>query len=241
MNKAPKIRLLRLRGRNQITLPASVIDALSLEEGDYLAAVLDAEGVIRLRPAEMVTAGTREADRAMARAEADIAAGRSVEFDSVKDFTKEMLAGHDEQLADEQTAEARPSQTTMLVHVGAASTSASVQHHGVPIFTRSIEIGSANASTDQIAEEVRKTVEFFRSAVEGPGVGTLFLSAGPPPMRGLAQELESVVKLPVKELSAAAGTASSKGYEAAYSRPSFNIEDLRFNVAGLTTPKKLSR
>jgi antitoxin component of MazEF toxin-antitoxin module len=236
VKNAPKFKLIRLRGRNQITLPNAVIESLALEEGDYLAAVLDADGIIRLRPAKLAVAGTPEAEEAIQRAEADLTAGRSVEFGTVEEFKDEMLANHDEQMPEEE-----PPLTTMLVHVAKASTSTSVQCRGIPIFTRNIDAGSGNASVDQIAEEVRGTVEFFQSAVEGPGIGEIFLSAGPPPMSGLAQKVEKAVGLPVRELSAAEAAASparhaehrlrSAVLDESVQEGKFKIDDLKFNVA----------
>lgn len=204
MTKLPKIKLVRLRGRNQITLPASVIESLSLEEGDYLAAVLGEEGIIRLRPAKMVTAGTPEAEQATNRAKADLRAGRSEKFESVEDFTNAMLARHREQMS-----ELTPSRTTMLVHVGTASTSASVQQWGVPIFTRSIRVGSANGSTAEMIDEVRKTVAFFQSHVGEGKIDLIFLSVGPPRLGGLALALELALGIRVRELAPVTTEASS--------------------------------
>lgn len=206
MNRLPKIKLARLRGRNQITLPASVTEALSLEEGDYLAVVLSEDGIVRLRPAKMVTAGTPESERAIRRAEADLAAGRSAKFDTVQEFTNELRAIHKAEMKD-----AEESSVNMLVHVGATSTSISIQRDGIPVFTRSIALGIENASAQQLSAEVLKTVDFFRDAIEGTGVQTVYLSVGPPRMAGLADEMKSRLTIPVQELSAAEDVVAAGG------------------------------
>jgi AbrB family looped-hinge helix DNA binding protein len=233
VNKLPKIKLARLRGRNQITLPASVTEALSLEEGDYLAVVLSEDGAVRLRPAKMITAGTAESERAIGRAEADLAAGRSAKFDTAQDLTNELRAIHKEQMED-----AEESSVNMLVHVGATSTSISVQRDGIPIFTRSIDLGIENASAQQLAAEVLKTVDFFRSTIEGPGVQTVFLSVGPPRMAGLADELKSVLSIPIQELSAAEDVVAAGGsLETIAGEAGFNQS---INVERLSFPQKLT-
>jgi AbrB family looped-hinge helix DNA binding protein len=198
MTKSNKINLVRLRRRNQITLPAAIVDSLGLEEGDYLATVLAEEGVVRLRPAKLVTGGTPEAERAIRRAEADVAAGRTEQYDSVREFTADMLANHQEQMKDIEAG-----QTTMLVHVGTDSTSASIQRDGIPIFTRTIGLGSRTGTGSQLTDEVRKTIEYFQSAGGAGRVGVVFLSVGPPHIHGIANELQGALGIQVRELSPA--------------------------------------
>src|ERR1700760_1553775 len=111
MPKVRNINLIRLRSRNQITLPAELVNSLAVEEGSFLAAVTDSDGTIRLRPATVAMAGTPQAEKAISRAEGDIRAGRTQQFDSVQAFTSEMLAAHDAQLSQLN----EPS-TTMVVH-----------------------------------------------------------------------------------------------------------------------------
>lgn len=192
MTKSNKINLVRLRRRNQITLPAAIVDSLGLEEGDYLATVLAEEGVVRLRPAKLVTGGTPEAERAIRRAEADVA------YDSVREFTADMLANHQEQMKHIEAG-----QTTMLVHVGTDSTSASIQRDGIPIFTRTIGLGSRTGTGSQLTDEVRKTMEYFQSAGGAGRVGVVFLSVGPPHIHGIANELQGALGIQVRELSPA--------------------------------------
>jgi len=59
MNRA----LVRLRNRNQITLPAEVISSLGLEAGDWLKLTVSNSNCVQLRPARIVTADTPEAER----------------------------------------------------------------------------------------------------------------------------------------------------------------------------------
>ena len=59
MNRA----LVRLRNRNQITLPAEVISSLGLEAGDWLELTVSNSNCVQLRPARIVTADTPEAER----------------------------------------------------------------------------------------------------------------------------------------------------------------------------------
>jgi bifunctional DNA-binding transcriptional regulator/antitoxin component of YhaV-PrlF toxin-antitoxin module len=226
MKSMPKVRLIRLRGRNQITLPDSVVRALSLEEGDHLAAVVDEDGIVRLRAARIEVAGTPGAARAIEQAEADLKAGRTLEFDSVRELSQAMMAAHDEQMAEQ----GEPEQTSMLVQVAPTTTSLSVLRDGVPVFTRNVAQGAGNAPAYLIAEEVRQTIEAFGSLVEGEGVRSIFLSAGPPPMPGLLQELQLVVKLPVRELTAVErGEPTLQEPSQVARHPIFGAEDVRIN------------
>lgn len=227
MKDLPKIRIIRLRGRNQITLPDSVVRALSLEEGDHLAAVIDDDGVVRLRPAKIEVAGTSGDERAIKTAEADLAAGRAVKFSSVKSFTDAMLAAHDEQMAEAE----EPSHTTMLVHVGDVSMSVSVHRDGVPILTRNIELGRVSATPQAIAQEVGRTLDFFSSSVEGPPIERVYLSAGPPRMPELQAEIGQVTSLPLTELTPVAHASESEEHGATAARRAIDAAKTRAKVS----------
>ena len=195
MNKTSKIKLVRLRGRNQITLPTEVIDTLSLEEGDYLAAVSGEDGTIRLRPAKLNVAGTPEAERAISRAEADLEAGRSKKFDNLEEFKNEMRSSHREQMK-----EMEPQRSAMLVHVWPRFTTVTIQRHNIPVFSRTIVIGSRTSGTIQkLAMEIRKTMEFFQATAGGPHVSRVFLSVAPPGVTGMAEGLEKALGIKVEE------------------------------------------
>jgi antitoxin component of MazEF toxin-antitoxin module len=59
MNRA----LVRLRNRNQITLPSAVLSGLGLEAGDWLELTVSNSNCVQLRPARIVTADTPEAEQ----------------------------------------------------------------------------------------------------------------------------------------------------------------------------------
>lgn len=235
MKKTGKIKLIRVRGKNQITLPESVINVLELEEGDYIAAVTGEDGTVSLRPARLDVAGTRGAEKAIQRAKGDIAAGRTEQFDSIQDFTSDMLSKHREQMK-----EGEAERTWVLVHVGTTLTSVSIQRFGAPIFTRAIAIGSGG-TVQQLAEEVKKTVEFFRAASGGSEVGKVFLSAGQVQMAGLAEELKRVLGTEVSELpsidAAAPQACVAPGFEEASFYGTINAENFLFNSQNLLTRK----
>ena len=53
--------LVRLRDRNQITLPAEVVSRLGIETGEWLELTVSNSNCVQLRPARIVTADTPEA------------------------------------------------------------------------------------------------------------------------------------------------------------------------------------
>jgi antitoxin component of MazEF toxin-antitoxin module len=59
MNRA----LVRLRNRNQITLPSAILSGLGLEAGDWLELTVSNSNCVQLRPARIVTADTPEAEQ----------------------------------------------------------------------------------------------------------------------------------------------------------------------------------
>jgi ribosomal protein S12 len=82
---APKIALrkfVRVRDRNQITLPAG----LPVRSGDFVEIVLAEDGHISMTPAVLVAAGTREAAEQEAAADQDIAMGRYKTFSSAEEL-----------------------------------------------------------------------------------------------------------------------------------------------------------
>lgn len=85
-------KILRIRERNQITLPPEVLAAVSVRAGDFLEVVLTGEGQIQLTPARLVRMGTPEAEEADRRAEEDIREGRYRTFDNAEAFAKSLLS-----------------------------------------------------------------------------------------------------------------------------------------------------
>jgi len=79
-------KYVRVRGRNQITLPADVISALGIRAGDFLEVAQGKDGSIYLRPTVLATVGSPEAARQEALAEQDIQHGRYETFSSPEEF-----------------------------------------------------------------------------------------------------------------------------------------------------------
>jgi len=88
-NMASKI--VRVRGRNQVTLPLEFMQAVSLREGDFLEITLTREGILMLAPKRLVTWNTPEAKEADQEAERDIAEGRYGTFEDPKAFVERLL------------------------------------------------------------------------------------------------------------------------------------------------------
>jgi bifunctional DNA-binding transcriptional regulator/antitoxin component of YhaV-PrlF toxin-antitoxin module len=68
-------QLVRLRDRNQITLPARVVDNFHLKPDDYLEFLWTPEGKLQLQPATIAAKGSREAAEGEERARQQLAAG----------------------------------------------------------------------------------------------------------------------------------------------------------------------
>ena len=78
----------RLRERNQLTLPAAVVEQIGLHRGDIVEFASSAEGFVELRPAKIVRAGTPEARREEQDARQEIADGRFTLLSNVDEFRK---------------------------------------------------------------------------------------------------------------------------------------------------------
>ena len=81
--------LIQVRKKAQVTLPQSVRQALNIEEGDFLDAVVkDGEVVLRVKKLvdkEQAWFWTRRWQEGEREAEEDIRAGRSQRFDSARE------------------------------------------------------------------------------------------------------------------------------------------------------------
>ncbi|MGB2604683.1 MAG: AbrB/MazE/SpoVT family DNA-binding domain-containing protein [Candidatus Sulfotelmatobacter sp.] len=75
-------KFIRVRDRNQITLPSEVIAGLPIHAGDFLEISRTDDGVIYLKPTVLKTVDSPEAQREEALADEDIAEGRYRTFDS---------------------------------------------------------------------------------------------------------------------------------------------------------------
>jgi len=86
-------QLVRLRDRNQITLPSEVAERLSAKPGSLLELVMDPENDwVELRRAEVVRAGTPQVERELKEAKEDIKEGRFETFDNPEDLVKDIQA-----------------------------------------------------------------------------------------------------------------------------------------------------
>lgn len=87
-------KLVRIRERNQITVPSEICSALGLKAGDFVQITLDDMGHIQLTPARLATIGTPEAEEEVRRAQDDIQAGRYETFESAQAFADHLIARH---------------------------------------------------------------------------------------------------------------------------------------------------
>lgn len=90
--------IIRLRQRNQLTLPKQVSVELHLSEGDFLEVATGSEGVL-LRPLRLPRYGSPEAEAAERQAEREADEGRVRRFESVQAL-KEVLALDEEELEE---------------------------------------------------------------------------------------------------------------------------------------------
>ena len=78
----------RLRERNQLTLPPSVVEQMGLNLGDMVEFSTNGNGGVQLHPAKIVKVGSAEAQREEEDAKKDIQEGRYTLIRSVGDFRK---------------------------------------------------------------------------------------------------------------------------------------------------------
>jgi len=86
MNRA----LVRLRDRNQLTLPAEVISRLGLEAGDWLELTVSNLNCVQLRPARIVTADTPEAEELEQAAAENVRKKNYSTFRSPEEFDRHL-------------------------------------------------------------------------------------------------------------------------------------------------------
>jgi len=91
--------LVRLRNRNQLTLPSGISEKLGLKPGSLLELIVSDEGHVEIRHARVVTSGTPEAHREEARAEEDIRQGRYVALKGSEDARDYMRQQRSQQAA----------------------------------------------------------------------------------------------------------------------------------------------
>ncbi len=78
----------RLRERNQLTLPASVVEQMGLNLGDIVEFSTNGKGGVQIHPAKIVKVGSAEARHEEQDAKNDIQEGRYTVIRSVGDFRK---------------------------------------------------------------------------------------------------------------------------------------------------------
>jgi len=83
-------KFIRIRERNQITLPAEIISGMAIHPGDFLEIGRTDDGSIYLKPTVLVTVGSPEAVREESLAEEDIANRRYETFDSAEEFIEDL-------------------------------------------------------------------------------------------------------------------------------------------------------
>lgn len=76
----------RLRERNQLTLPPSVVEQMGLRQGDIVEFSPNGKGGVQLHPAKIVKVGSPEARNEEQDAKNDIREGRYQVIGSVEDF-----------------------------------------------------------------------------------------------------------------------------------------------------------
>jgi bifunctional DNA-binding transcriptional regulator/antitoxin component of YhaV-PrlF toxin-antitoxin module len=99
----------RLRERNQLTLPPSVVEQMGLTLGDIVEFSPNGEGGVQLHPARIVKASSPEARHEEQDAKNDIQAGRYTVIRSLGDFRK-----HVEKLRNGETPTVEEPQTEHL-------------------------------------------------------------------------------------------------------------------------------
>jgi len=86
MNRA----LVRLRNRNQITLPAEVVSGLGIEAGEWLELTVSNSNCVQLRPARIVTADTPEAEQLEQAAAENVRQKNYSTFRSPEEFDRHL-------------------------------------------------------------------------------------------------------------------------------------------------------
>lgn len=81
-------KMVRIRERNQITLPSEVLSGSPLSVGDFVEVTKTASGVIELKPVQLVVAGTPEAEALERRAIERFDRGERQSFESADAFKR---------------------------------------------------------------------------------------------------------------------------------------------------------
>jgi len=145
-------RMLRVRGRNQITIPAQIVERLGLVEDDFLYVTLNEEALtVTLQPARLAVAGTQEAEREAQNAKEDFATGRVQRFESPRLYA-ENLRKRGEQAAGAMLKQ--DSEDAAETAVGAAA-------------ARSMRAGRSVESDIALAQEALERIRSRMERLEG--------------------------------------------------------------------------
>jgi DNA-binding NtrC family response regulator len=98
----------RIRPKNQITLPADVLQQLCIGEDDYVMVEVTPQGVAQIVPARLAVVGTPEARESIRRADEDFKAGRYRVYDSGEAFAKSLLSREGLETKSEPEPPSRP-------------------------------------------------------------------------------------------------------------------------------------
>jgi len=131
-------QLVRLRERNQLTLPAEIAEKLSVEPGCLLELVLstDADDVhVELRHAQVVRARTRQAKLSEQRARKDIREGRFSTFANPDELALHMKQTREQEAKElQEQVEALQQQVQGLVlNMRRMSAAAGIQVADLPL------------------------------------------------------------------------------------------------------------
>src|SRR5579863_5382785 len=86
-NATPAKKIVRVREKNQITLPSVVLAGLPIRPGDFVELTRTARGVLEIRPVTLVPlANSPAAEASIAEAENDIAKGDYKTFSSARQY-----------------------------------------------------------------------------------------------------------------------------------------------------------
>jgi hypothetical protein len=81
-------RLVRIRPRNQITIPNEILQKASLHVGDYMTIEQLESGTFELKPIRVVRTGSDAAGKLEQQALNNVDRGEYETFDTVEQFTK---------------------------------------------------------------------------------------------------------------------------------------------------------
>jgi bifunctional DNA-binding transcriptional regulator/antitoxin component of YhaV-PrlF toxin-antitoxin module len=80
-------KIVRVRDKNQITLPSIVIAGMPIRPGDFVELTRTATGVLEIRPVSLIPlANSPEADASIAEAERDMAKGNYQTFSGGRQY-----------------------------------------------------------------------------------------------------------------------------------------------------------